>query len=938
MMLRTFRKMVGAVALAVAIGVPVVSTSPPEVEATAPTAALCNGNNAFCGYALHVKNGTTTVLPSKAFGAHYGPGWSMPTGPNNSTGIGFCLDDTFGGVPVGPVSELALPAGWTTAGIRQAAYILTMYAGDRVVPYQPIAIDAAGEFPGFTTRQRYEAVHLALLSVLPNHNNDGTYAALLDPATMNLFSDAAGMTPSAQQVVAPLVAQIVAAAQADHADGSGLVLTAEETSPGVVTVTALRDGLPVPNLPVWPTSTTGVTYSGSTGSTAYTNAAAASWPSLDYSTTRAGAGVTNASGVATFTATSAALAAGVEFNTEEPPAAVHQHGDGLNSQGNLTWLASEMRQYNVPVGRLDLLFLSSQVSSATPSIGTTLSDSITVEALADETTATVEIQAFDLTVDPTGSGTPLVSVQVPGLLNGTTTGLAPLNLTVALAGHTIGYRHRAVSLSDGSLTEPTAWSVLGIPSETAVVNGLLTAETHLRKSVSGDGTSWFNTQAGTSPSYDPATASADPRDGSHDDGAADAGDAVPVFPVGTPVSFRYEVWLDAASTGVVKFANGTTGVVTDDNGTPANSADDFKPSYLSGDDGDGVLEPAETWVYEASEIRTAVAGEVYSNYSAIPSGEIHNPGNPGGPSEGDTTPRKDPAGYVVPSCSTTAVNPADDTNFVGPQGGTVVDTVSCVNLVAGESVTVSGELQKRAADGSVAGTGITASTTFTPATFPDSVTTVSFSVPGSATAGTFVVFETVTADSTGVVVAEHKDAADEDQTFVKRSALTVSTNACTVQVELAKGVSIGANCDVVVVGGDPGDQVAGRLYAVKWVGGARECSTISLVVEWQATLNASGTTTVTPKVSGLTVGDWEFLHEASTPDGRTNVTPCDNTTPRNLAESFKVIPNKSTPGKGIPGTGADSVTLLVAAGLLVGTGLAGLFVAGVGRRRRSRMA
>ncbi len=40
--------------------------------------------------------------------------------------------------------------------------------------------------------------------------------------------------------------------------------------------------------------------------------------------------------------------------------------------------------------------------------------------------------------------------------------------------------------------------------------------------------------------------------------------------------------------------------VTDDNGTPANLTDDFMPAYVSGDDGDGALEPGETWHYRAT--------------------------------------------------------------------------------------------------------------------------------------------------------------------------------------------------------------------------------------------------------------------------------------------------------------------------------------------------
>lgn len=40
--------------------------------------------------------------------------------------------------------------------------------------------------------------------------------------------------------------------------------------------------------------------------------------------------------------------------------------------------------------------------------------------------------------------------------------------------------------------------------------------------------------------------------------------------------------------------------VVDDNGTPATTLDDFSPAYVSGDDGDGLLEPGETWHYQAT--------------------------------------------------------------------------------------------------------------------------------------------------------------------------------------------------------------------------------------------------------------------------------------------------------------------------------------------------
>ncbi|MEQ1700822.1 MAG: VaFE repeat-containing surface-anchored protein [Ilumatobacteraceae bacterium] len=545
----------------------------------------------------------------------------------------------------------------------------------------------------------------------------------------------------------------------------------------------------------------------------------------------------------------------------------------------------------------------------------------------------VQVQAFDLTVDPAGTGTPLVDVTVAGLTNGTTTGLAPYTIPLQLAGHTIGYRHRAVSLADGSLLEPAPWSELGIPSETAVVEDLVDAETHLRKTVSGDGSNWFNVQRETSPSYSPDPAPADPRAGSYDDAPADAGDAIPVFAAGTPISFRYEVWLDAASTGVVKFDNGPTGVVTDDNGTVGETADDFQPVYVSGDDGDALLEPGETWLYEASQIRTAVAGEVYANYSAIPAGDVHRPDNPGGPSEGTTTPREDPAGYVVPLCSTTAVNPADGTNYVSPDGGTIDDTVSCTNLPVGEESTVSGELQAKQPDGSVIATGITASSTFTPSTWPSSSTVVTFSVPSSMAPGLYVVFETITSTETGETVAVHHDPEDEAQSFVVRSLITVTTQTCAPVVTAPKGSKTGLTCDRITVYGDPGDVVTGTSTAYPWSNGVRQCGTPGATAPWTVTIDATGVGFVETAMVTVPVGpDWEWIESASTADGRRFMRDC-ATSPRDTNESFAM--RKGGGGGNIPSTGSDAMSILQLGGVLVGVGAAMSLL--VLRRRRPAM-
>jgi len=311
----------------------------------------------------------------------------------------------------------------------------------------------------------------------------------------------------------------------------------------------------------------------------------------------------------------------------------------------------------------------------------------------------------------------------------------------------------------------------GLPSESPLIISDVTADVHLRKTISGEGTTWHNAQKGAMPAYDSTPAPGVPAAGSHDDQVADVGDGVPVFPVGAKVSFRYEVWLDPASTGWATWTDGATGVVTDDNGTPADPTDDFQPEYVSGDDGNGLLELAEVWLYAAPNRITAKAGDSYRNYSAIPAGRVVDPNGQTRETGQQTTPRADPAGYVVPSCSTMAINPADQSHVVGVDGGTVNDTTTCTNLVPGVAVTITGELQKRQPDGSVSATGIQGSSTFAPAA-ATATTVVVFTVPPTATPGTYVVFETLSISATGKVLGGHHDPGDADQTIAKRSPIS----------------------------------------------------------------------------------------------------------------------------------------------------------------------
>ena len=63
------------------------------------------------------------------------------------------------------------------------------------------------------------------------------------------------------------------------------------------------------------------------------------------------------------------------------------------------------------------------------------------------------------------------------------------------------------------------------------------------------------------------------------------------LPIGTSVVWTYLV----RNTGQTGLSNV---VLVDDAGTPGNPADDFSPVFVSGDtDGDGLLDPTETWLY-----------------------------------------------------------------------------------------------------------------------------------------------------------------------------------------------------------------------------------------------------------------------------------------------------------------------------------------------------
>ena len=153
-------------------------------------------------------------------------------------------------------------------------------------------------------------------------------------------------------------------------------------------------------------------------------------------------------------------------------------------------------------------------------------------------------------------------------------------------------------------------------------------------------------------------------------------DAVPIN-VGAAVTWTYRVTLplpaDPDETNVAPLADVT---VVDDNGTPGNPADDLTLGYadlLSGDDGDQLLEPGETWVFEASD--TAGIG-LYSNV-ATATGTPVFPGDPTTPVPGvgpqtDT----DPSNYFGADYALSIDKTVIDVDGAGSGG--VVDAASDV--------------------------------------------------------------------------------------------------------------------------------------------------------------------------------------------------------------------------------------------------------------------
>lgn len=325
-----------------------------HAAAVAPTAAVCNGLASFCGAVLRIESNSGTI-GSVSAGAHYGPAWGIPPTPNDTAGTGWCVDDTHTGFPAGTIVVLPNPGEWRPRDKRVAATLISLYGGDRVLPYQPLAIDADGELTvahepaASPTQLRHVAVWLALRSVLP----DPAGTPRIDLASARTFADRAGRIPSAiGNAAVPIARRMVAIAAAMTPIGGDPVVTIEAadgelpTGPDSVEEVLVRvtdrAGRPLPHLPVWPDRRTNMRVTPqpptrSDTTTVTDNASRAGWPSFDTAATRQEVAVTDSEGVARFVVeVDKADRWSASFTTESAPLRLRLFGDDIRAQNNVT--------------------------------------------------------------------------------------------------------------------------------------------------------------------------------------------------------------------------------------------------------------------------------------------------------------------------------------------------------------------------------------------------------------------------------------------------------------------------------------------------------------------------------------------------------------------------------------------------------------------------
>jgi len=112
--------------------------------------------------------------------------------------------------------------------------------------------------------------------------------------------------------------------------------------------------------------------------------------------------------------------------------------------------------------------ITTQINNTATNFGEDIFVTLTLAGMEGAEQANVDIQLFDLSVDPAAAGSPLDSFTLNGITNGTHFWVGVHTVYLNLEGHTLSYRTRISSTSDG--VGVGAWSTLGDPTSTADVN------------------------------------------------------------------------------------------------------------------------------------------------------------------------------------------------------------------------------------------------------------------------------------------------------------------------------------------------------------------------------------------------------------------------------------------------------------------------------------
>ncbi len=313
-------------------------------------------------------------------GAQYGSLWSIPPASNNSMGVGYCVMEDVGGE--GTVALQPDPDVWDAGEMARAAALMSVFGGDRVVPY---GIDASGAYDvssgewqqpslfggGEYTRRRQVAVGFGVKMFLDDVSPSGVISGrklARDTAIVN----GSGGEFSALRNGYEMAQRMTAVADIQHAVG-GVRLEMVWATPGGAAPTVAgtyrldvratdSTGKPVGFVPVVQLSDTGMGAERSVGAVASVdrtddtaddlarwNAAELSgWPTLDMAGSMAadprfvlaanpqGADVTDTTGVARFHVAIPGPDWELAFHTQAPTANVDLYS-GTGVQGQVTW-------------------------------------------------------------------------------------------------------------------------------------------------------------------------------------------------------------------------------------------------------------------------------------------------------------------------------------------------------------------------------------------------------------------------------------------------------------------------------------------------------------------------------------------------------------------------------------------------------------------------